>query len=64
LRQSRIVGDGLTCLTFGACTTKEHIYTRWARIVEESRMVGDGLTCLTFGHVPPKEHIYTKGGPG
>jgi hypothetical protein len=23
-----LVRDGLTCLTFGACTTKQHIYTK------------------------------------
>jgi hypothetical protein len=28
--------DGLTCLTFGACTSKEHLHQRWARIVEDS----------------------------
>jgi hypothetical protein len=35
LRQSRIVGDGLTCLTFGV-PPKEHIYTKVGRIVEDS----------------------------
>jgi hypothetical protein len=36
-RQSRIVGDGLTCLTFGACTIpKAFTHKRWARIVEDS----------------------------
>jgi hypothetical protein len=48
--------DGLTCLTFGACTTQgTHLHQRWARIVE--RTVQDswgGLTCLTFGTQPPK----------
>jgi hypothetical protein len=47
-----VVGDGLTCLTFGACTTKEHIYTQKARLGTTSRMVGDGLTCLTFVMYP------------
>jgi hypothetical protein len=35
--ESRIVGDGLTCLTFSACTTQgTHLHQRWARIVEDS----------------------------
>jgi hypothetical protein len=30
-RQSRMVGDGLTCLTFGACTSQgTHLHQRWA----------------------------------
>jgi hypothetical protein len=35
LRTVQIVGDGLTCLTFGACT-KGTFTPRWARIVEDS----------------------------
>jgi hypothetical protein len=52
--------DGLTCLTFGACT-KEHL----------PKVGQDGETDLgmvshlhSAVHVPPKEHIYTKGGAG
>jgi hypothetical protein len=55
-----MVGDGLTCLTFGACTMR-HI-TRWARIVEESGWLGMVSHVSHSVHVPPKEHIY-KGGP-
>jgi hypothetical protein len=56
-----MVGDGLTCLTFGTCTTKEHIYTKVAEIVRQSRMVG----WSHMSHIracTSKEHIYTKVG--
>jgi hypothetical protein len=64
MSESRIVGDGLTCLTFGACTIQGTHYTkRWARIVETVRIVGDGLTCLIQCMYLQGTHLH-QGGPG
>jgi hypothetical protein len=61
--QSRIVGDGLTCLTFGACTSQgTHLHQRpgWLRTVQDGWGVVSHVSHSV--HVPPKEHIYTKVG--
>jgi hypothetical protein len=60
-----MVGDGLTCLTFGACTTQEHITPKVGQDGEDSPGWLGMVSHVSHSvHVPSKEHIYTKGGPG
>jgi hypothetical protein len=59
----RMVGDGLTCFTFSACTIQRNTFTpRWARIVEPSRMVGVVSHVSTFGACT--KNTFAKGGAG